>query len=1099
MSNVSKGRLQVLKKTFAVLTALTTMLSLAGFAAYAPQASAAFPADFGLQEGNTISAPGSNDPDIYIVNAPGYKRLFLNPVIFNFYGHLGGFPAVKTVAATTRDAFPTSGLFRNCETNDPKVYGVETTGEDTGILHWVNTSGAQAVADDANFFNKVFCINNNEFNWYAKGSDYTSVSQVPVYVRGGGVVTGPLSASLASDNPAAGTIIVTQAMADLAHFQVNGSGAVTSVELKRLGVSGDSTLEEVFLFVNGVRVSDAGNVSSGMVTFNNAAGLFQAGSTLVVKSDIAGTAGQTVGIQLTKLNTTTVSVSGNLMTVAADPGLASYTLVASGTGPGDIDPQSDVAVWKATMNLTVEDVYLKRLTLREIGSIDNGDVRNFRLLVDGVQVATATGLTADGYVTFLLNSRIAVGSSRELKVIADVVGGASRTMQFSLRGAYDIEVADESYGVGVESGSTFPISMTASTISNAPTVTVTKATNSPSGDVVATSTGVTLGRFEAKAFGESIKIETLAVTASVSNTGGGVVNGLNNGRVLINGVQYGSTAILANGTNASQSFTTNYTIPLGATAIIEIVADLKDSVGDELGAGDSVQVRIDGGNTNNNAQGVSSAAIIDAPNGNVSANTLSVVTGTVTLSRLTSYSNQNVTIPKTAYKIGAWVVTGSSVEAVNLTNLSFDVDEVTNATFKEEDLTNVYVRYGSVQTSAKAALSTGGQDNDYSISYSLAKNEVLIVELYADLGSNATANDSFKTDLSLTGTGAVSGAAITGVSDKEGQTIANVAGTFSTSVDSGTAKLAASNSAVGAGTWRFRGENDAFTISELRFKVASGSNQQDAVNSVTLKDGGSAIGTAFLSQNTVGTYVATFTGLNIAVGTEKALTVDINTADVNSIVTTGKNVAVTLDLAKYRPSSGTEATDPTDRVSSNIFVHDSYPSLVKNDLGTSLAVGTQSLAQFVVTPVGGAVGLHQVRFDITKSTGISIASASANDFELYAGGAPLDVASVSHTGLGTNQTTGTLIFEFASEQTLSSVTTYRVDVNVVATGGAAKSINTALSMSAATATPAAATSVPTSATVIWTDRSASSHSTSSADWMNSSLLPGLPMSWGKTS
>ena len=162
----------------------STALSLAGAAYFVPLvANAAVPSDYGLKEGWTISAAGSNDPDIYIVNDWGYKRLFLNPAIFNFYGHLGGFAAVHNVTATTRDAFPTSGLFRNCETNDPKVYGVETTGEDTGMFHWVNTTGEKAVADDPNFFKKVFCINNNEFSWYAQGSAYESVNQIPAYSR----------------------------------------------------------------------------------------------------------------------------------------------------------------------------------------------------------------------------------------------------------------------------------------------------------------------------------------------------------------------------------------------------------------------------------------------------------------------------------------------------------------------------------------------------------------------------------------------------------------------------------------------------------------------------------------------------------------------------------------------------------------------------------------------------------------------------------------------------------------------------------------------------------------------------------------------------
>lgn len=136
-----------------------------------------------LHEGDTISSPDSNDPDIYIINDWGYKRLFLNPIIFSFYGHLGGFANVTNVTPTVRDSYTTSGLFRNCETNDQKVYGVEVTGEDTGILHWINVTGTQAVAQDPDFFHKVFCINSNEFNWYSQGDPYTSLTQVSVYRR----------------------------------------------------------------------------------------------------------------------------------------------------------------------------------------------------------------------------------------------------------------------------------------------------------------------------------------------------------------------------------------------------------------------------------------------------------------------------------------------------------------------------------------------------------------------------------------------------------------------------------------------------------------------------------------------------------------------------------------------------------------------------------------------------------------------------------------------------------------------------------------------------------------------------------------------------
>ncbi len=146
---------------------------------------AAKPSDFGLKEGDVISATG--DPDVYIVNDFGYKRLFVNPQIFNLYGHLG-WDKIKKVSPAIRDAFITSGLFRNCEatrTTGEKVYGLDVINEDVANLRWINTTGAQAVADDANFFQKVFCINTKETKLYGTGSQYSSVRDIPKYARSG--------------------------------------------------------------------------------------------------------------------------------------------------------------------------------------------------------------------------------------------------------------------------------------------------------------------------------------------------------------------------------------------------------------------------------------------------------------------------------------------------------------------------------------------------------------------------------------------------------------------------------------------------------------------------------------------------------------------------------------------------------------------------------------------------------------------------------------------------------------------------------------------------------------------------------------------------
>src|SRR5688572_15059520 len=134
------------------LIASGIVASLAALVLYARPASAALPpatttAGVQLNDGDLISASQYGDPDIFIIKFAtdprdpavrwGFKRLFLNPAIFDMYGHLGGFHRVRQVTPAVRDSFETTGLFRNCETGDQRIWAIEVTGEDDGILHHV--------------------------------------------------------------------------------------------------------------------------------------------------------------------------------------------------------------------------------------------------------------------------------------------------------------------------------------------------------------------------------------------------------------------------------------------------------------------------------------------------------------------------------------------------------------------------------------------------------------------------------------------------------------------------------------------------------------------------------------------------------------------------------------------------------------------------------------------------------------------------------------------------------------------------------------------------------------------------------------------------
>ena len=100
--------------------------------------------------------------------------------------------------------------------------------------------------------------------------------------------------------------------ADLAHYNFTGKGTVTSLTLKRIGVSADTTLSNVYLFDGATRLTDAATVSSGsVVNFSNSSGLFMVDGmkTISVKADLAGSAGETVGVSIDSASNVTTSGS----------------------------------------------------------------------------------------------------------------------------------------------------------------------------------------------------------------------------------------------------------------------------------------------------------------------------------------------------------------------------------------------------------------------------------------------------------------------------------------------------------------------------------------------------------------------------------------------------------------------------------------------------------------------------------------------------------------------------------------------------------------------------------------------------------------------
>lgn len=120
-----------------------------------------------LPEGALIRAIG--DIDVYIVKYMGskkFKRLVLNPHVFESYGHLR-WQDVKDVDQSIVDAFTTSDMVRATVAGDPRVYRLFPDG-DTGTKRWIKT--AEAFNRLGHDWDAIYTINETDRDAYVEGA-----------------------------------------------------------------------------------------------------------------------------------------------------------------------------------------------------------------------------------------------------------------------------------------------------------------------------------------------------------------------------------------------------------------------------------------------------------------------------------------------------------------------------------------------------------------------------------------------------------------------------------------------------------------------------------------------------------------------------------------------------------------------------------------------------------------------------------------------------------------------------------------------------------------------------------------------------------------
>jgi len=768
----------------------------------------------------------------------------------------------------------------------------------------------------------------------------TTTATSTTVVSGNGV-----SVSLSPSTPSANAIIAGQAAANMVDYvftnNTSSNVIVTNVSLARGGVSSDSMLSNVYLFNGATRLTDSATVSSGKISFNAGTGVFtipaNGSVTISVKSDIDANASAGTTINLSLLGVTSNSsvsanypIKGSTFTIARPTDLAtvsmSSTVVPTSVEAGTINQ----TIWGANLTQSVRAVYLKSLAVKVIGSVPSSSFQNISLYLSGVKISSATGVDSNGMITFDLTSNpYKIESSRNLEIRADIVNGSTRSFAVSLQNLADAQFVDSNYNIGISVSGTLP---TTDTITiNGGSLAVSLDSSFSSGDVVLGSSNTILAKYTAKAYGENMKVSYLKVSSNVALSGVTIYS---------NGVSISSSQNVSSTTDTTFSLGSSLIVGAGETASLEIRGNLQDPSGINLVKGTQVSVTLKG--YTNNTQGSFSWSLKTYPSTNIQGPTLSVVGAGLGVAKNSSYNDTTLTENTNSVKIGSFVLSSNSSEAVRITGLKVTL----NGTLPLTSLSNLYTSENSVKVNPQIS-------NNFGTNFSVAANNSKIIDIFADVGQIATTSGStIISSLEVTATGATSNidASASAVS---GQTL--TVGTGSLSTPTLTNSSQASQLVVGPstgstiGSFNFKSTVGTSVISELGFNV---SGNQSAITAIQVGDVVRQV--AGIGATT------TVSGLNLVIpvsnaGIDVPVKVTYNSVGGNGGIVSGSSTALVLTSVKYQ-SGNTTKTIQTSVVTNSAVVVAGYPtvSILKGSVN-SLVNGTVKLAEVTISAVGNSI------------------------------------------------------------------------------------------------------------------------------------------------
>ena len=859
--------------------------------------------------------------------------------------------------------------------------------------------------------------------------------------------TGPVTVSLASDNPASGYIVGGQATADLAHFVFTGTGTVNTVVLQRTGISDQNTLSNVYLYDGTNRLTDGYSFNNvGQLTMNSLGLAINGSRTISVKADVAVvTNASSLGVTLTSFTAagqtaTTASVKGNDMTYGSGnlatvylATQASVAVPAASVNAGT----SAYTVWSAPVQVNTRAVWLKGANFRMVGSAPVDALGNIKLYVDGLNVGSAaavTSITGSNYATFNFSANpvsLSTGT-HTVDVRADIVKGSSYTVTVSIQQASDLVLYDGQVGVNLAAAVSSAVAFTANT---AGVITINAGSASvvvdPAFQVLTNITGgatnTVIGRFKVHGYGEDVKITTLSVTPVLTSPTP-ANNGLANVTLYFNGSQVGSSQNWpSTGGALSFSLGSQMILPAGTDSYVEVRSDLQTVASVNYTAG-SVSANLNVGSSN--GQGQNSKSTLNFPTGAITGTILTVQTGVLAVSKNTGFADTNAN-PNTAnVKIGSFSLQNqSSSESVRVTSLTVTLFNGAG-TALSSSTTPALTNFSNLKTSETSGSGANpiqpAASNTFSVDFTLAPGTTKTVDIFTDTSSTA-GNATIQARLVATSLGSSSNVSISqngNATAVAGQTITLAVGTvtnpptLTTATSTSQQFVPAANGATGATKARFNiaSTGGTATISELKFTVNSQDFSSPTTTAATATGSTVMIPTTvadtakFAVGDVVQIVAATTNGLGTvtAISANTSVTVNVTVATVGA-TTAMRLVPATVTLVSVGGVSAAPVSGIAYLTGLNLTVPNGQAGLDVDALISYAPVGTNG----VISGATSRVALESVRYSSggTTTTLCTAAIAATGCTVLAVGGVAAPTMKVvgSSPALSVKASTSTLV------------------------------------------------------------------------------------------